>query len=341
MMASATGSPREPSEWLQKTSAFMAEQFHYPADLLELLIETIPRLVRSKKSVILFFEGAGVEHDDLAGVTATLRNSPDSITKFEIVRTVLARLNTRGDSGLGPRRGVIRRVVEFEDFESCWDNDRLKAKGLVASVREAVNKKDAFTRMQQEREAERDQAQASHREAQKKAERKRCAIEDVKNRLFALFGMDKQPQERGRLLEGVLNDLFRAYDIHVRENFIRRTPDSVIVLEQIDGVIELAGTIHLVEMKWLQNPVGVADFGPHLVRVMNRANVSGIFISNSRFTQAAVTECADFLNLRTNFLCTLEEIVSLLQRQGDLVGFLKAKSHAAIVEKKPYLEILN
>lgn len=319
----------------------MAEQYHYPADLLELLIETIPRLVKAKKSVILFFEGAGVDKDDLAGVTATLRTSPDSINKFDIARTVLSRLNARGDSGLGPRRQLLQRVVEFEDFESCWENDRLKAKGLVASVRDAVNKKDAFIRMQKEREAERDQAQAARHEAQQKVARKRQEIEDVKNRLFGLFGMDGQPQERGRLLEGVLNDLFKAYDIHVRENFVRRTEDNGIVLEQIDGVIELAGTIHLVEMKWLQNPVGVAEFGSHLVRVMNRANVSGIFISNSRYTQSAVAECTEFLNLRTNFLCTLEEIVNLLQRQGDLVGFLKAKSHAAIVDKKPFLEILS
>jgi hypothetical protein len=319
----------------------MAEQFHYPADLLELLIKTIPRLVKSKKSVILFFQGAGVDMEDLAGVNATLLTSPGSITKYEIVRTVLTRLNMRGDSGLGPRRGVIRRVVEFEDFESCWEDDRLEAKGLVASVREAVNKKDAFTRMQQEREAERDQAQAAHREAQQRAARKRSEVDDVKNRLFALFGMDDQPQERGRLLEGVLNDLFRAYDIHVRENFVRRTPDSTIVLEQIDGVIELSGTIHLVEMKWLKDPVGVGDFGSHLVRVMNRANVSGIFISNSRFTQSVISQCAEFLNHRTNFLCSLEEIVSVLQRQGDLVELLRTKSQAAIVDKKPFLEILS
>ena len=339
-MTGLTGS-RAGYQGLRKTRPFMAEQFHYPADLLELLIDTIPRLVRSKKSVILFFEGAGVEPADLAGVSATLRTSPDSISKFEIARTVLTRLNARGDIGLGPRRGVIRRVVEFEDFESCWDNERLKAKGLVASVREAVNRKDAFTRMQQEREAERDQAQAAQREAQQKTARKRGEIEDVKNRLFALFGMDNQPQERGRLLKSVLNDLFRAYDIHVRENFVRTTPEGSVALEQIDGVIELEGTIHLIEMKWLKEPVGVADFGSHLVRVMSRANVSGIFISNSRFTQSAVAECAEFLNLRTNFLCTLEEIVNLLLREGDLIKFLKAKSHAAIVDKKPFLEILS
>ena len=206
----------------------MAEQFHYPADLLELLIKTIPRLVKSKQSVILFFQGAGVAEEDLAAISATVKTTPGSISKYEIVRTVLTRLNMRGDSGLGPRRGVIRRVVEFEDFESCWPDDRLEAKGLVASVREAVNKKDAFTRMQQEREAERDQAQATHRAAQQEAARKRSEVEDVKNRLFALFGMDDQPQERGRRLEGVLNDLFRAYDIHVRENFVRRAPDSAI-----------------------------------------------------------------------------------------------------------------
>lgn len=319
----------------------MAEQFHYPADLLELLIKTIPKLVKSKQSVILFFQGAGVTEEDLAAVSATMKTTPGSISKYEIVRTVLTRLNMRGDTGLGPRRGVIRRVVEFEDFESCWPDDRLEAKGLVASVREAVNKKDAFTRMQQEREAERDQAQATHRAAQQEAARKRSEVEDVKNRLFALFGMDDQPQERGRRLEVVLNDLFRAYGIHVRENFVRRAPDSAVVLEQIDGIIELSGTLHVVEMKWLKDPVGVGDFSSHLARVMNRANVSGIFISNSRYTQAVISQCAEFLNYRTIFLCTLEEIVSLLQNQGDLVELLKNKSQAAIIDKKPFLELRN
>ncbi|MNL09344.1 hypothetical protein D3C87_1301030 [compost metagenome] len=113
------------------------------------------------------------------------------------------------------------------------------------------------------------------------------------------------------------------------------------MLEQVDGVIELGGTIHLVEMKWLKDPVGVADFGPHLVRVMGRADASGIFISNSEFTQPAITQCAEFLNIRTTFLCSLEEIVILLQRQGDLVDLLKRKSHAAIINKQPFVKILS
>lgn len=278
---------------------------------------------------------------DWSDILKKLDTTPESINKFDIARTVLTRLNQRGDSGLGPRREIIRRVTQFDSFESCWENERLKAKGLVASVREAVNAKDAFTRMKQERDAERNQAQARFRDEKQQASTKRAEIEDIKTRLFSLFSIKDKPQERGKLLESVLNDLFRAYDIHVRENFMRKAPDSPTVMEQIDGVIDLGGAIHLVEMKWLKDPVGVADFGPHLVRVMGRANASGIFISNSEFTQPAITQCAEFLNLKTTFLCSLEEIVMLLQRQGDLVEFLKTKSQAAIINKQPFLKILN
>lgn len=319
----------------------MADQFHYPPDVFELLVETIPRLCRGKKAVVLFLQGAGIAEDDLAEVARIVHINPGSITKFEMVRNVLAKVNARGDSGLRPRREIIKRVTEFENFDICWDNDRLQAKGLVTSVREAVNAKDSFTRMKLERDAEREQLLARQRAEQAAAADRRTKIESISKRFFSLFGMDDKPQERGKLLEAVLNDLFKVYGIQVREDFRRKDPDSSVVLEQIDGVIELNGSIHLVEMKWLKDPVGVAEFGPHLVRVFGRANASGIFISNSSFTEPVIKQCAEFLNQRTTFLCSLEEIVMLLQRQDDLVAFLKRKSQAAIVDKKPYLEILT
>jgi len=33
----------------------MAEAFHYPPEILSLLVDTIPLLCRSKKDVVLFF----------------------------------------------------------------------------------------------------------------------------------------------------------------------------------------------------------------------------------------------------------------------------------------------
>lgn len=319
----------------------MADEYHYPPDLLELLVDALARLNKGKKGVIIFLRGAGVDEADLTAVDEIVRTNPASINKFEIARQVLVKVNARGDRGLRPRREIIKRVVEFEDFSSCWPEDQLKARGLVAAVREAVNKKDSFTRMHQEREAERAEVIARQRAEQAASVEKRAKIESVNGRLSALFGMDDRPQERGKLLEAVLNDFFRAYGIHVREDFRRKDPDTSVVVEQIDGVIELDGVIHLVEMKWLSNPVGVGEFLPYLSRLFIRANANGIFISSSGYTEAVVKECATALAQKTMILCSLQELVMLLQRQGDLIAFLKRKSQAAIVDKNPYLQILS
>jgi len=319
----------------------MAEQFHYPPEVFNLLVDTIPLLCRSKQDVVVFLQGAGVTQEDLAEVARIVRTNRDAINKYEIVRNVLTKVNARGDSGLRPRREIIKRVTEFDNFDTCWDSDRLKAKGLVSELGKTVNVKDSFTRMKQERDAERKQAVARQRAEQVAAAEKRAKIEAINQRLSALFGMDDKPQERGKLLEAVLNDLFKAYGIHVREDFRRKDLDSAVVLEQIDGVIELDGVVHLVEMKWLKDPVGVAEFAPHLVRLFGRANANGIFIATNGYTEPVIKECTNALSQRTMFLCSLRELVMLLQRQDDLVAFLKKKSRAAIIEKNPYLEILS
>jgi RNA-binding protein YhbY len=319
----------------------MADEYHYPPDLLELLVEALARLNKSKKGVVTFLRGAGVDESDLADVDEIVRKSPASINKFEIARQALVKVNARGDSGLRARREIIKRVVEFEDYSSCWPEDQLKARGLVAAVREAVNKKDAFTRMHQERDIERAELIARQRADQAAAAEKRAKIESVNSRLTSLFGMDDRPHERGKLLEAVLNDLFKAYGINVREDFRRKDPDSSVVIEQIDGVIEMDGAIHLVEMKWLNSPVGVGEFLPHLSRLFLRANAHGIFISSSGYTEPVIKECATALAQKTMILCSLQEFVMLLQRQGDLIAFLKRKSQAAIVDKNPFLQILG
>lgn len=108
----------------------MADEYHYPPDLLELLVDAIARLNKGKKGVVIFLRGAGVDEADLTAVEEIVRTSPASINKFEIARQVLVKVNARGDSGLRPRREIIKRVVEFEDFSSCWPEDQLKARGV-------------------------------------------------------------------------------------------------------------------------------------------------------------------------------------------------------------------
>lgn len=318
----------------------MPDAYHYPPELLTLLIDTIPLLCRSKNDVVVFLRGAGTPNSALKPIEDQLQADSKSVNKYQITRTVLEWLNARGDSTLTPRREVIKRVVEFEDFSSCWPTDQLKAKGAVSEVRRIVNIKDSFTRMKQERDAEKAERQVAEQTERAAALARKKTISELREQLFGLFALDDKPQARGKQLESVLNGIFRAYGVLVHEDFKRRDPDSSTVLEQIDGVIVLDGVIHLVEMKWLKDPVGIADFSPHLVRLFGRANASGIFISNSEFTEPVLKECANALNQRTMFLCALQEIVMLLQNEGDLLAFLRKKSQAAVVAKQPFLRIV-
>lgn len=319
----------------------MDDRFHYPPDVFNLLVDTIPLLCKSKEDVLLFLRGAGVPSDDLIEMQAKVRTDRNSVSKFAIVRDVLERLNRRGDAGLGPRREVIKRVVEFEHFSMCWEKDVHKAKANVGDLARIVNHRDSFTRMNLQREAAQAEITAKARAEREAAAESRRKILGVRDRLNALFGMDDEPQKRGKLLEGVLNDLFRAHGILVREDFKRRDPTDNVIVEQIDGVIELEGNIYLVEMKWLSTPVGVSELGSHMMRLFAREGVRGIFISNSDFTASAVAECVTHSNNRTMVLCTLREIVTLLLNERDLMALLRSKVRVAILDKKPFVEILG
>lgn len=310
--------------------------FHYPPELFNLLVDVVPLLNRSKQDVLVFFRGAGVSDIMTSDMAAQLRSAPKDVNKYQMVRTVLERLNAKGESALRERREMLRRVVDFANFDSCWPDDQLKAKGLVASIREVVNQKDAFTRMNNAREEER---QARLTETQRVAAEKReraSRIENAKQGLYALFGTSATAQERGKMLETALNNLFQAYGVLVHKAFHLVGNAGEGIVEQIDGVIELGGTLYFVEMKWYRDPVGKPEISEHLVRLMSRAEVRGIFISASDYTEPAIHTVREFLQHKVLILSTLQEIVRLLEHQEDLAAFLGKKVQAAQIHKNPY-----
>src|SRR5260370_32911367 len=103
----------------------MSEVYHYSPDLLQLLVDTIDALHRSKRDVILFFRGAG-EHgqviDDLAEQVSRDR---DSIYKHEIAQQLLVLVNEGGDVTLRQRLEIVKRAVEWTDVSTCWTAQRL------------------------------------------------------------------------------------------------------------------------------------------------------------------------------------------------------------------------
>jgi restriction system protein len=297
-------------------------------------VDTIPRLLRSKQDVLLFFRGAGVPASLTSDLSDQVLRNRDTINKFEITRTILTRLNTEGDVHLRERREVLRRVTQWEDYSTCWDSDRLEAAGLVEQVRHVVNVSDSFTRMNQEREAERRSRLAEQRAKQIESDRRRLQLQEVRRALFALFG-EADAQKRGKALEGVLNQFFQISGILVREAFTLRGWNDEGVIEQIDGVVELDGAVYLVEMKWLKHRAGPGDVSQQLVRVFSRGEARGIIISGSGFTDAAVIACKEALAHRVVTMCELGEFVRILDNERDLRDVLNSKIRAAIVDKNP------
>ncbi|TWT51646.1 hypothetical protein KOR42_35340 [Thalassoglobus neptunius] len=312
--------------------------FHYPPDLMSLLVDTIPLLCRSKEDTLLFIKGAGVADSLTSDLWNKVRTDRRNINKYEIVRTVLCRLNEQEELLLRPRREILKRVVEFDDFSTCWPDDRLKAQGLVAQVQKLVNVKDSFTRLKDEHERERQKNISRNEAASQQLQNRRSVIEKLKSEFFGLFSLEN-PQLRGKRLEDVLNRLFEFYGICVREAFTVTGDSSEGILEQIDGVIELDGHLHFVEMKWWNKPVGVSEISEHMMRVFFRAEARAIIISASEFTKPAVRSCKEALSQKVVTLCTLQEFVMVLENQTDLADFLRRKVQTTIMEKNPFPQL--
>ena len=314
--------------------------FHYPPELFSLLVDTIPRLNRGKKDLFLFFQGAGVGRSYTGDARARWQRDAKSINKFDIVRSVLEKLNAAGEPALRERREVLKRVTEFDNFSSCWENDRLEAQGLVAQIRDVVNVKDSFTRMQQVAERERADRAKQHQDEAERRNRRNDELEKIHDDLSALT-VAEDPWERGIKFEDVANQLFKTFEVSVRESFRRVGELDEGVVEQIDGVVEIDGEYYLVEMKWLKRSVNVEDVSRHLVRVFTRGSVRGIFVSATEFTPPAEAACRDALAEKVVMLATVEELLALLRDRRDLVAFMKSKVQAAMLDKKPFVKIMS
>jgi len=91
------------------------------------------------------------------------------------------------------------------------------------------------------------------------------------------------PQQRGYALEKFLYDLFAAYKFNPRPSFR-------IVGEQIDGSIEFAHEVYLIEAKWQDKPIVQADLAVLNSRVSGHSQIGrGIFITIGCFSADGIT----------------------------------------------------
>jgi biotin-(acetyl-CoA carboxylase) ligase len=319
----------------------MNDVFHYPPDLFDLLVQTIPLLNRSKESVLLFFKGAGVNENLFSDITQQVRHNKESITKFEICRRILERINENTEKYLRERREILKRVTEFEAFSTCWENDQLRARGLVSEIQRVVNIKDSFTRMKQERDNEHEKHKKEYEQRLKQSEERKRKIAEIGKNLSSLFS-ETNAQKRGKLLETVLNNYFKIFDILIKEDFIRTGDSGDGIIEQIDGIIGSNNGMFFVEMKWKKDKIGSDDIYAHLGRIYHRANAHGIFISASGYTPSALNAAKEALVKGALLvLFDIEEFINIVEKNVDFNQYLNKKIEAATIGKNPYEKNIN
>jgi hypothetical protein len=167
--------------------------YRYPHDLLELLVDTLPRLIRSKAGLIDFFEDAGTPAELLAGWRARVEGDRHGVNKYHITRSVLRSLNELEDRARPVRREILRRIATSKDFSACWDDDRETAETLVAWVREVASDKDARTWGDSLEEAiRRRHAIASYERRLRSVESRRRALEELKRGVYRVFALPEK-----------------------------------------------------------------------------------------------------------------------------------------------------
>ncbi len=126
------------------------------------------------------------------------------------------------------------------------------------------------------------------------------------------------PQQRGYALEKFLYELFDAYRFNPRPSFR-------IVGEQIDGSIEFAHEIYLIEAKWQVEPIVQGDLAVLDSRVSGHSQIGrGIFITVGCFSADGITAHE---RLRPSAMIGIDgqDLFYLLERALPLAEILRRK----------------
>src|SRR5512135_402489 len=304
--------------------------YHYPPDVLELLVDTIPRLIKTKAGLLDFFEEAGVPEGLMAEWRTKLNRDRMSVSKYHLARGLLRGLNALGDEARPVRHQVLRRLARHADFSAGWEDDRGRAEELIARIRELAGETDAGTWHAACQEALTRQATVGSYHARlKDIEDRREALDTLKRDLYQAFRV-AVPAKRKALLGTVLPRLFTCHDVTTRKAPAAPEADATVL-------IDFDGAPYLVELRWSDKQLDFKQLGPHLVTLYGCPELRGLFISSAGFTDQAIRDLGSILPERPCVLCHLEEIVLLIEQGRDLKELLRAKIRAAETEQMPFV----
>ena len=294
----------------------MDTYFHFPPDLFNILVDTIPRLNKTKKDLLLFFQNVGVPSTYLQPYYLLLKTNRSQFKKFDVTREVLATLNEQTEKMLGVRRKLLQRIVEFDSFETCYPNDKDRAKANVSDIQKIVKLKDTVTKYENYLSREQSEKIQEKQKVIDKLCQSRKHFVDLEQRFAQLFSI-QNPQERGKKLEQVLNDIFMYFKIGIKEDFV------------------------IYDDEREKEPLGVDKVARFMSRLLVRKNVDGIIVSYASFTETAILTAKEALAISVLALVDLKDIYDVLNQKKDIGDFFSEliKNVKLYKNPKPRIDI--
>lgn len=156
----------------------------------------------------------------------------------------------------------------------------------------------------------------------------RTKLAGIKSDLLKVTSLT--PQARGYAFEKFLKALFDGYGLAAEEPFRLRG-------EQIDGSFQLGNETYLVEAKWHEQPIGVAELHTFHGKIEQKAAwARGLFVSNSGFTEDGL---AAFGRGKKVICMDGLDIYDMLDRELSLTLVLERKVRRAAETGSPFSRV--
>ncbi|WP_309088890.1 restriction endonuclease [Phenylobacterium sp.] len=278
--------------------------------------ECILSLFWPKKKIIEFLQSVDTPPHLLPAADTEM-------SRHALVTHVFAQLGARPDRGYTVFQTMIDRLSNWSYFDPYYfDNlkklDKGEAVKQIELLKRAVEKRNAST--------------VNRRAAAQAAQQQRDASIDLttlKSAFTRVFGAGMSPQERGRLFEVFLKQLFQRQSVPMGDPF-RLTG------EQIDGSFKFEGENYIIEAKWQDASTSTAQLYVFAHKVDGKMYGRGLFISANGFSSEGLRAVVHGKHIQT-ILVDGEDLSHVLDGRITLKEMLDYKIRAAQIRGEVYV----
>jgi hypothetical protein len=304
------------------------------ADARRLALEAMATLAHVKKiAADQLLRPAGVPESLIRNfITGRDTATGAPLTKRQGGAAILDQLAREGKDG-----PVVRKLVELA---AGWESYHLadneyEARAVVQKAREL----SGLLAQSELREREEHERATRDREERQRKERE-TTLRQQSGLLLAQFDEaardDADPQQRGYLLQDLLNRLFDLHGIPIVKPLTRN-----FGAEQIDAAFEFEGWHYLVECRWRAKLANIRELDGLSGQIgRSGKQTMGLFLSINGWSENVVPAMKQNQD-KSIILMEGYDLRTVLSQPLDLRRLLKAKLSALNLESEPYFSVAH